>query len=57
MRFQLNWRTSVLIWLVYNVIIYATWASVGADSYDMVRHEVIFERVVLPEISGMIFWL
>lgn len=55
MRFQLNWRTSVLIWLVYNVIIYATWATVGADYSDMVRREVIFERVVLPEISGMIF--
>jgi membrane protease YdiL (CAAX protease family) len=43
------------IYLVYNAIIFATWAAVGADYRDLASHDVILSRLVLPLTLGALF--
>ncbi len=49
------WWIGVVVWLIYNAIIYATWAAVGADYTDLASRSVIVERLVLPELLGALF--
>ena len=49
------WQVGLLVWLIYNAIIFATWALVGADYANLAGSDVILERLVLPEVLGTIF--
>lgn len=49
------WWIGIVVWLVYNSIIYATWAAVGADYTDLAGRAVILPRLVLPEVLGAVF--
>lgn len=49
------WYIGLSIWMAYNVIIFATWAAVGADYTNLAGAEVILQRLVLPEVLGAIF--
>ena len=55
MKIKPVWWIGVAVWLVYNAIIYATWAAVGADYTDLAGRAVILERLILPEALGAIF--
>ncbi|MCR9148854.1 MAG: CPBP family intramembrane metalloprotease [Rhodobacteraceae bacterium] len=48
-------QVGLLVWLLYNLIIYATWFLVGADYADLASRNVIVQRLVLPEVLGAIF--
>lgn len=48
-------QIGLLVWLLYNAIIYGTWAVVGADYTDLAGRDVILERLVLPEVLGALF--
>jgi len=54
---QPTWRTGVVVYLIYNAIIFGTWAAVGADYTNMVAVDVILERLVLPLTLGALFML
>ena len=47
--------TVIVVRLTYNFVIYAIWAVVGADYTDLVSHSLIVERLVHPEMLGVIF--
>lgn len=55
MKTQPNWWIGVIIYLIYNGIIFSIWAAVGADYNNMVGSEVIFKSLVLPLALGAIF--
>lgn len=48
-------QIGLLVWLVYNAIIYGTWAAVGADYTNLAGRDVILERLILPEVLGALF--
>lgn len=55
MKVQPRWWIGVVVYLVYNAIIFATWAIVGADYNNMVGRDVAFERLFLPLALGAVF--
>jgi len=55
MKVQPRWWIGVVVYLIYNAIIYATWAIVGADYTNLVGGDVIFQRTVLPLFLGAVF--
>ena len=63
MKIQPTWWIGVIVYLIYNAIIFSTWAMVGADYNNMVGSEVISTSLVLPLVLGtiflvvMLFWL
>lgn len=50
-----TWSIGLVVWLIYNAIIFGTWATVGADYGDLVSRDVILKRLVLPEVQGAVF--
>lgn len=55
MRVQPRWWIGVVVYLVYNAIIFATWAIVGADYRNLVGSDVAFKSLVLPLFLGAVF--
>jgi len=55
MKVQPRWWIGVVVYLVYNAIIFATWAIVGADYNNLVGRDVAFERLFLPLALGAVF--
>lgn len=49
------WPIAVGIYVAYNAIIFATWATVGADYRDLVSERVVGSSVVLPMALGALF--
>ena len=55
MKTKPAWAIGLVVWLIYNAIIFGTWTAVGADYSNLVSRDVILERIVLPEVLGGIF--
>ena len=55
MKIEPGWLIGLIVWLIYNAIIFGTWTTVGADYTDLASRDVIFIRLVLPEVLGAIF--
>ncbi|MFG6430157.1 CPBP family intramembrane glutamic endopeptidase [Roseateles sp. LYH14W] len=55
MKTEPNWRMAVAVYAVYNAIIFATWAAVGADYRNLVAEPVALQRLVLPLALGAVF--
>lgn len=55
MRIAPNLWTALVVFVVYNLIIYATWAAVGANYLNMVDEPVVFKSIVLPLFLGFAF--
>jgi len=55
MRVAPGWPVAVGVYLIYNAIIYATWAAVGADYTDLVSEGVALRSLVLPMSLGAVF--
>ena len=47
--------SAVLVYVVYNLIIFTTWSAVGADYRDLVSESVALQRLVLPLALGAAF--
>ncbi|MCC6940479.1 MAG: CPBP family intramembrane metalloprotease, partial [Novosphingobium sp.] len=55
MRIAPNFLTAFVLYIVYNLIIYATWFAVGADYLNMVAEGVVFKSIVLSLTLGFAF--
>ena len=55
MRVRPAWPVAFGVYAVYNAIIFATWAAVGADYRDLTSEDVVASRLVLPLALGAIF--
>ena len=55
MKVQPSWQKGVIVYLLYNAIIFATWAMVGADYTNLVGRDVIATSLVLPLLLGAVF--
>lgn len=49
------WAAALLLYVLYNLIIFTTWAAVGADYRDLVSEPVALKRLVLPLALGAAF--
>ena len=50
-----RWPAALLLYVTYNVIIFTTWAAVGADYRNLVGETVVLRRLVLPLALGAAF--
>lgn len=57
MRIAPNFLTAFVVFIAYNLIIYATWFAVGADYLNMVAEAVVLKSIVLPLMLGCGFVL
>lgn len=55
MKIQPQWQTGVIVYVVYNAIIFCTWAIVGAEYTNLVGSDVIATSLVLPLFLGAVF--
>jgi len=55
MTVQPTWQKGVIVYLIYNAIIFGTWAAVGADYTNLIGSDVIATSLVLPLFLGAIF--
>ncbi len=55
MKIAPAWPIAVAVYAVYNAILFATWATVGADYRDLVSQGVVLTSVVLPMVLGALF--
>lgn len=55
MKAQPTWQKGVIVYLIYNAIIFGTWAAVGLDYNNMVGSDVIMKSLVLPLSLGAVF--
>jgi membrane protease YdiL (CAAX protease family) len=55
MKVQPTWQKGVIVYLIYNAIIFGTWAAVGADYTNLVGRDVIATSLVLPLFLGAVF--
>lgn len=49
------WVAALLLYVLYNLIIFTTWAAVGADYRNLVSEPVALKRLVLPLALGAAF--
>ncbi|MDC6170641.1 CPBP family intramembrane glutamic endopeptidase [Paucibacter sp. XJ19-41] len=49
------WPVALAVYLGYNAIIFATWATVGADYRNLVSADRVLSSVVLPMVLGALF--
>jgi membrane protease YdiL (CAAX protease family) len=54
-RIRRAWPIAVGVYVAYNLIIFATWALVGADYRDLTSQGVAFKSLVLPLGLGAVF--
>jgi membrane protease YdiL (CAAX protease family) len=54
-RVEPSWRAAVLVYFIYNSIIFATWAGVGAHYANMVSRDVALTSLDLPLALGALF--
>lgn len=52
MRIAPNFLTALIVYVVYNLIVYTTWAAVGVNYLNLVSEDVVFASVVLPMVLG-----
>ena len=50
-----RWQVGIAVYVVYNLIIFGTWASVDSDYTNMVGSDVIATSLVLPLALGAVF--
>lgn len=55
MKAKPTWQKGVVVYLIYNAIIFSTWAAVRADYANMVGSDVILTSLVLPLFLGALF--
>ena len=55
MKVQPTWQKGVIVYLIYNAIIFGTWAAVGAEYTNLVGRDVIATSLVLPLFLGAVF--
>ena len=55
MRIHPNWPVAVGVYVVYNLIIFATWRAVGAHYADLVSEHAALKSLVLPLSLGAVF--
>lgn len=55
MNTQPSWQKGLIVYVLYNVIIFGTWFAVGADYTNLVGSDVIATSLVLPLLLGAIF--
>ena len=48
MRVTPSWLPALVVFILYNIIIYATWSAVDANYLDMVSRTVAFKSLVVP---------
>jgi len=55
MKVKPTWQKGVIVYLIYNAIIFGTWAAVGAEYTNLVGRDVIATSLVLPLFLGAVF--
>lgn len=55
LKVQPSWRAAVVPFVIYNLIIYATWWAVGADYTKMIGADMALKSLVLPLGLGLVF--
>jgi hypothetical protein len=55
LRIAPAWLPAVIVYVIYNVIIFSGWGLAGADYANLVGADVILQRIVLPLGVGAIF--
>jgi len=55
MKIKPTWQTGVVVYLIYNAIIFSFWVAVGADYTKLTGSNVIFKTLVLPFTVGALF--
>lgn len=57
MKVSPTWHVAVILYLLYNLVIYATWYATDADYTRLSQAENIFPNIVLPLVLGCVFLL
>ncbi|WP_170462389.1 CPBP family intramembrane glutamic endopeptidase [Ruegeria arenilitoris] len=55
MNVKPNWQVAILVFVAYNLIVFATWYATGADYTTLSAANNIASHIVLPLLLGAIF--
>lgn len=55
MRVAPGWLAAVLVYVIYNAIIFSGWALAGANYANLVGADVILKSIVFPLAAGAVF--